>query len=219
MRSRFKQLAGFTMIELLVVIAVIGILAVATLSAINPIEQINKGRDTRTRSDAAEILGAIERYYSTQETYPWNDTADAATATYDWTAVAQVGTAVTFNGAAALTGFGWVGNLIKSQEIKSQFGTRLYQAYNTQTNPNFAVVKAAAAGNESQQVYVCFIPVSQQFKIEASRKCCADAATTGVCANAGDIKNTAPAAADANGLVVCPDTAGDAAADNYLCLP
>ena len=45
--------AGFTMIELLVVIAVIGVLAVAVLSSINPIEQINKGRDTRTRSDAA----------------------------------------------------------------------------------------------------------------------------------------------------------------------
>ncbi len=64
--------AGFTMIELLVVIAVIGVLAVAVLSSINPIEQINKGRDTRTRSDAAQLISAVDRFFATQETYPWN---------------------------------------------------------------------------------------------------------------------------------------------------
>jgi prepilin-type N-terminal cleavage/methylation domain-containing protein len=58
---------GFTMIELLVVIAIIGVLAVAVLSSINPIEQINKGRDTRARSDAAELLAASERYFTTSE--------------------------------------------------------------------------------------------------------------------------------------------------------
>src|SRR5690606_2962307 len=67
--------AGFTMIELLVVIAVIGVLAVAVLSSINPIEQINKGRDTRTRSDAAQLINAIDRYFAVHELYPWNDIA------------------------------------------------------------------------------------------------------------------------------------------------
>lgn len=70
--SKLRAVAGFTMIELLVVISVIGVLAVAVLSSINPIEQINKGRDVRANSDAAQLVNAIDRYYATQEKYPWN---------------------------------------------------------------------------------------------------------------------------------------------------
>ena len=58
MKGRNK---GFTLIELLVVITLIGILAVAVLSAINPIEQINKARDAGRRADAAQILKALDR--------------------------------------------------------------------------------------------------------------------------------------------------------------
>jgi prepilin-type N-terminal cleavage/methylation domain-containing protein len=68
---------GFTLIELLVVISVIGVLAVAVLSSINPIEQINKGRDTGARSDAAQLINAVDRYYATQELFPWNNTHTA----------------------------------------------------------------------------------------------------------------------------------------------
>ena len=84
MNKFFQKLSlnqkGFTMIELLVVISVIGILAVAVLSSINPIEQINKGRDTRTRTDAAQLINAVDRYFSIQESYPWNDSNGS-----DWT--------------------------------------------------------------------------------------------------------------------------------------
>ncbi|PJA42861.1 prepilin-type cleavage/methylation domain-containing protein, partial [Candidatus Woesebacteria bacterium CG_4_9_14_3_um_filter_39_10] len=62
---------GFTLIELLIVIAVLGILAVAVLSAINPIEQINRSRDTGSRSDAEQLLGGVDRYYATNGYYPW----------------------------------------------------------------------------------------------------------------------------------------------------
>ena len=70
---RLIKQAGFTMIELLVVIAVLGILAAAVLSAINPIEQINKGRDTGHRSDAEQLLSAVDRYFALHELYPLND--------------------------------------------------------------------------------------------------------------------------------------------------
>jgi len=63
---------GFTMIELLIVIAILGILAVAVLSAINPLEQINRGRDTSSQSDAEQLLNAIERFNAFQEHYPWD---------------------------------------------------------------------------------------------------------------------------------------------------
>lgn len=71
--KNFLSRAGFTMIELLVVISVLGILATAVLSAINPIEQINKGRDTGHRSDAEQLINAVDRYYALHEIYPWND--------------------------------------------------------------------------------------------------------------------------------------------------
>jgi len=63
--------SGFTLIELLIVIAVIGLLAVALLSAINPAEQLKKSRDAARKSDAAELLNAYERFYTTFDEYPW----------------------------------------------------------------------------------------------------------------------------------------------------
>ncbi len=94
MRKLHSQL-GFTMIELLIVITILGILAVAVLSAINPIEQINRGRDTGSQSDAEQLLSAIDRYNAFQGYYPWQEDADdAATGliaqTYDdsgWTPI------------------------------------------------------------------------------------------------------------------------------------
>ncbi len=75
---KFSSQLGFTMIELLIVITILGILAVAVLSAINPIEQINRGRDTGSQSDAEQLLSAIDRYNAFQGYYPWqldaNDT-------------------------------------------------------------------------------------------------------------------------------------------------
>ena len=81
--AKCKMQKGFTLIEMLIVIAVIGVLAVAVLSAINPVEQMRKARDTRRRSNAAELLNAIERYYATHEENPTmtvggDDTCSAA---------------------------------------------------------------------------------------------------------------------------------------------
>ena len=66
-----RSAAGFTMIELLIVISILGILAVAVLSAINPVEQINRGRDTGSRSDAEQLLSAMDRFNAFQGYYPW----------------------------------------------------------------------------------------------------------------------------------------------------
>src|SRR6266404_5357748 len=42
----FKNKKGFTLIELLVVIAVLGVLATVVIAAINPFQQLMKGRDS-----------------------------------------------------------------------------------------------------------------------------------------------------------------------------
>ena len=69
---------GFTLIELLVVIVIIAILAVALLAAIDPLEQIRRGRDTETQTAAKELLSACERYYGNHEAYPWGASTPTA---------------------------------------------------------------------------------------------------------------------------------------------
>jgi len=100
-----KKVQGFTLIELIIVIAILGILAVAVLSAINPLEQIRKANDARRRSNAAELLNALERYTATYAgAYPTGFTFDTA----------QPGALLTSSDVALL------GN-----ELKSEFGTRI----------------------------------------------------------------------------------------------
>lgn len=100
---------GFTLIELLVVISVIGVLAVAVLSSINPVEQINKGRDTGARSDAAQLINAVDRYYATQEKFPWNNTNTACSgAACPDSAAAAAGTGLSLEEIDPATEFPYV---------------------------------------------------------------------------------------------------------------
>jgi len=152
--------AGFTMIELLVVIAVIGVLAVAVLSSINPIEQVNKGRDTRTRSDAAQLLNAIDRYYAIQEIYPWNEASvNGGAETLPTIAVNIV------DPANIDTPGDWLQLLADTAEVKQQFVDRLH------TDLEITMDKAADVGGVPATVYACFRPRSKQFTLEAEKKC------------------------------------------------
>ena len=151
--------AGFTMIELLIVIAVLGVLATAVLSAINPIEQINRGRDTGSRSDSEQLLSAFDRYYTTQELYPWQDTADDA-ADLDLRIV---------NSAWEETG-GNEGVLEKlsaggTAEIKESFVNRLDKL---DDRYKLHVHYTDSPGNSA---YVCFEARSGSFKTEALTRC------------------------------------------------
>ena len=198
--SSFSSKAGFTMIELLVVIAVIGVLAVAVLSSINPIEQINKGRDTRTRSDAAQLINAVDRYYAIHEEYPWNATSTTYTAPLALLNLPNV--AIDFVGlsstlisehlmAATYTDWLWVDILVTTAEVKEGFTNRL-------KNDNKIFIGKDAGYNET--MYACFMPTSQAFVQEAQDNC-------------DDLTTTSPIAGDA----VCD--MGIAGAENLICLP
>mgnify|MGYP002713227454 CR=1 FL=1 len=148
---------GFTMIELLVVIAVIGVLAVAVLSSINPIEQINKGRDTRTRSDAAQLINAVDRFFAIHEVYPWNLDSEDGTS---YTAADPEYTAAFEH--IPTDNWAWVERLVTTAEVKEGFTNRL-------ENDDTMYIQKAAGSNET--MYVCFEPTSQAFKLEAQTNC------------------------------------------------
>lgn len=168
-RNIFAQ-AGFTMIELLVVIAVIGVLSVAVLSSINPIEQINKGRDTRSRSDAAQLLNASDRYFSIHEVYPWNvdnGSYTAADPAYESQFIFDAGGYDQESGVDPIDDWGWVDILGDTAEVKSGFVNRL------KNDDGAGAVKyyiyKGPLSNDS--VYVCFKPASFAFAQESKKSC------------------------------------------------
>lgn len=158
LRRWVQSQAGFTMIELLVVISVIGILAVAVLSSINPIEQINKGRDTRTRSDAAQLINAVDRYYAIHEVYPWN-TLNAGSYT---PAAGSDEPDEEFVQGAAGGDWGWIEILEDTAEVKQGFINRI-QADDT--------IRVFKEGIANATMYACFEPTSRAFQQEAADNC------------------------------------------------
>lgn len=161
--SKLINQRGFTMIELLVVIAVIGVLAVAVLSSINPIEQVNKGRDTRMRSDAAQLLNAIDRYYAIQEVYPWNDVIAGTSVPRDEFDCPD-GELEDCTGAGS-----WVQRLVITAEVKESFLTRIAESDEIYVFKSGDI--AGGALGDIATVYACFQPSSRQFQLEAARKC------------------------------------------------
>ena len=161
---------GFTMIELLIVIAVLGILAVAVLAAINPIEQINRGRDTGSRSDAEQLLSAIDRFYASQGYYPWQNGATDVDGNNEAPLVGAGGgfVDVTLTDTGEFSD-GVTGVLSKlstggTAEIKTSFITRISDSeYNT--------LKAYNQGGQGDSTYVCFVPKSGAFFEEAKTRC------------------------------------------------
>ena len=155
MKKLVKQLrtesSGFTLVELLVVIVIIGILAVAVLAAINPIEQIRRGRDTARQAAARELLSALERYYGVRGDFPWlaaGDPSGAQITATAWTTTYDLDLLVTEN------------------ELKPGFENRSPVA-----NGELYLTEDA-----NSNIHVCFDPESDAFQDRAD---CSSAAPVG----------------------------------------
>lgn len=169
---KLRNERGFTMIELLIVISILGILAVAVLSAINPIEQINRGRDTGSRSDAEQLLSATERFNAFQGYYPWqrnaNDTDSipqtpirAVDANWVVTLIPTCTVLQRLSIGSAVVG------CVASQELKESFVDRLL------TSASSRELYVYNRGEQGDSTYVCFVPQSGAFITEAETRCSA----------------------------------------------
>jgi len=156
-----KTTKGFTLIELLIVIVILGILAVAILSAINPLEQIRKANDSGRKSDSAELLNAVERYYTTFQKYPWAITTESD----------SPGVAGQLPPTAS-----WVTELATKNEIKPEFKTRKNITASTEATNGLTVTEDA-----SNLVHICFTPESASFKALATKTATGATGTTHVC--------------------------------------
>lgn len=183
MKKRKIFESGFTLVELLIVIALIAILSVAVLATINPIEQSNKAKDSTVQNDAAEVMNAIERYYTVKNTYPWMDSDSGATvATYDleWFGNSRMVGAglcgVVDPVAVPTTGcaeYNTRGALISTDELKDSFLAKGYTSleeddpnYNASGMNNLWVRKVDAT--EGNSVYVCYIPKAKSNRTKNS---------------------------------------------------
>ena len=136
-------------------------MAVAFLSAINPFEQINRSRDTGTRSDAEQLLGAFDRYYAGVGYAPWKTSPSLPTAT-DITAWAK---------ADNLWTDGTTGVLAKlssstggTSELKMAFTDRI-------TKTDYNALYKYNRGTQGDSTYLCFTSQSNQFSALAWARC------------------------------------------------
>lgn len=155
---------GFTLVELLIVIGLLGAIALIVISAINPIEQSNRARDTRFKADGGQLISAIDRYFATKSEFPWMTLTPALTtdAAFDFVSVATQ--AVGLCGATCAVD----GYLISNDELKTEFRNRDF-AKNNPVAVDKQIMLGKALGS-SQSVYACFIPLSKSIR----EKACAD---------------------------------------------
>jgi len=149
MKKLITKKTGFTLVELLIVIALIAVLSVAVLATINPIEQTNKARDAKFKNDAAEVLGALERYYASQNAYPWNLVGDSHPNTW----IGSIdGTAPEFG----ILGEGSTGDgaLIVTSELKTTFRGKESFSLSVAEQDRMYVYHDGTANSS----YVCFTP-------------------------------------------------------------
>ncbi|AKM83445.1 hypothetical protein A2422_01060 [Candidatus Woesebacteria bacterium RIFOXYC1_FULL_31_51] len=192
---------GFTLVELLIVIGLLGAIALIVISAINPIEQANRARDTRFKADGGQLISAIDRYFVGASAFPWM-TVDPAIETDDAYPFITASTqGVGLCGATCAAD----GLLITTNELKTEFRNRDFLDTGTTVSEQIMVGKALGS---STSVYACFVPLSKSVR----EKACADGKVYTLATSV----RTAIAANDAS---CAADSATWISGPQYVCMP
>lgn len=187
--KHLRKMKGFTLVELLIVIALIAILSVAVLATINPIEQTNKARDAKFKNDAAEVLTAYERYFASNNFYPWN-VAGSAIGASDSVAQLTPFAAASTDGRFGVTAgsVGSTGVLITTSELKSSFVGKEPFGGNGGAAP-LEIDTLYVYHNGADANYVCFFPKATANRTgtnQANLKCLSGVGTNAVLYDIGD---------------------------------
>ena len=150
---------GFTLVELLIVIGLLGAIALIVIAAINPIEQANRARDARFKADGSQLLSAIERYYASRSSFPWEDCGSCTLDSQD-----PFGFVTAKDPDVGLCGSTCAakGLLITNDELKTEFLGRDW-AKTTATAADEQIWIGKGNGT-SASVYACFIPLAKSSK-------------------------------------------------------
>jgi len=159
---------GFTLVELLIVIGLLGAIALIVISAINPIEQSNRARDTKFKADGSQLVSSIERYYTQKSEFPWTTltpaTYSSADTAFPFVSATALDIGICGTSAAACSTDGL---LIANDELKTEFRNRDFVKGDPTGIKAMMVGKAIGS---SSSIYACFIPLSKSVRDKA----CAD---------------------------------------------
>ncbi len=202
--NKFKKMvSGFTLVELLIVIGLLGAIALIVISAINPIEQSNRARDTKYKADSGQLVSAVDRYFVSHDKFPWQ-TVDPTTYDSPEDAV-EFASAVTDRYGLCLAGDCSTQGVLIEEELKSEFLNRGFLQDGATT---VDLIKLGKAQGSSESVYACFVPLSKSVRDKA---CAAGKVYT----LATSIRTAITAGSDD-----CASTAaGWASGANVICLP
>lgn len=150
------------MVELLIVIGLLGAIALIVISAINPIEQSNRARDTRYKADAGQLISAIDRYFVAQNAFPWTTVTPATYPNADtaFPFVSSTNQNIGLCGATCATD----GVLIQNNELKTEFRQRDFVKGTPSLTNQIWVGKAVGSVSST---YACFVPLSKSLRDKA----------------------------------------------------
>jgi len=168
---------GFTLVELLIVIALLGIIATIVIATINPIEQANKARDAGYKNDASELVSAVQRYYASQNQFPWTtldpSTYPNADKQFGWVSAddSTVGLCPTTGNCQSAS----PAPLISSYELATSFLNKSWIGTNVAGADKLYIGKAPGA---SSSVYVCWVPKSSANRQSLINSCASNSTTS-----------------------------------------